>query len=200
MLQGLTDAGYINYSKVLNSKNYGIPQNRERIFVVSIRKDIYEQGQRFEFPKEIPLRFDESIFDNKRIWINDKTINHMNIEVPKGRYLADFRYDDGLRIRKDLIWPCLTTKTSTSISGTPLLIKDGKIGYITTEERFLIQGFEKVDYKNAYNALKRARNSIAKIKIELDKQSGNTITVNVEEELIENLIYERKQETQISWL
>ena len=32
--------GYNNYWKVLNAKDYGIPQNRERVFVVSIRKDI----------------------------------------------------------------------------------------------------------------------------------------------------------------
>ena len=32
--------GYNNYFKILNAKNYGIPQNRERVFVVSIRKDI----------------------------------------------------------------------------------------------------------------------------------------------------------------
>ena len=32
--------GYKNYYKVLNAKHYGVPQNRERIFVISIRKDV----------------------------------------------------------------------------------------------------------------------------------------------------------------
>lgn len=40
--------GYKNYYQVLNAKDYGVPQNRERVFVISIRKDI-EKG--FEFPK-----------------------------------------------------------------------------------------------------------------------------------------------------
>lgn len=40
--------GYKNHYKVLNSKDYGVPQNRERIFVVSIRKDI---EKKFEFPE-----------------------------------------------------------------------------------------------------------------------------------------------------
>lgn len=44
--------GYNNYYKMLNSKHYGIPQNRERVFTVSIRKDI-DTG--YEFPKEIEL-------------------------------------------------------------------------------------------------------------------------------------------------
>lgn len=45
--------GFNNYFDVLNAKDYGIPQNRERIFIVSIRKDI--DNLSFEFPKKIPL-------------------------------------------------------------------------------------------------------------------------------------------------
>lgn len=52
VLDSLNDAGYVNYWKVLNAKDYGVPQNRERVFIVSIRKDI-DKG--FEFPKPIPL-------------------------------------------------------------------------------------------------------------------------------------------------
>lgn len=40
MLDALVESGYNNYWKVLNAKDYGIPQNRERVFVVSIRKDV----------------------------------------------------------------------------------------------------------------------------------------------------------------
>lgn len=36
----LNEYGYNTYYKVLNAKDYGIPQNRERIFVICIRKDI----------------------------------------------------------------------------------------------------------------------------------------------------------------
>jgi DNA (cytosine-5)-methyltransferase 1 len=43
---------YHIYYKVLNAKNYGIPQNRERIFIVGIRDD---QDNEFTWPKEIPL-------------------------------------------------------------------------------------------------------------------------------------------------
>lgn len=53
VLNALEEAGYNNYWKVLNSKDYGIPQNRERVFIVSIRKDI-DHGL-FEFPKPFPL-------------------------------------------------------------------------------------------------------------------------------------------------
>ena len=36
----MEEQGYNNYHQVLNAKDYGIPQNRERVFTVSIRKDI----------------------------------------------------------------------------------------------------------------------------------------------------------------
>ena len=50
--ESLGEAGYTNYVEVLNAKNYGVPQNRERVFIVSIRKDI-DMG--FEFPEPVPL-------------------------------------------------------------------------------------------------------------------------------------------------
>ena len=53
-LQALDLMGYNNYWKVLNAKDYGVPQNRERVFVVSIRKDI-DKGT-FSFPDKIVLK------------------------------------------------------------------------------------------------------------------------------------------------
>lgn len=45
--------GYRNFAEVLNAKDYGVPQNRERIFLVSIRDD--GDLPRFFFPKPFPL-------------------------------------------------------------------------------------------------------------------------------------------------
>lgn len=47
VLESLNEVGYNNYWAVLNAKDYGIPQNRERVFIISIRKDI-DKG--FTFP------------------------------------------------------------------------------------------------------------------------------------------------------
>ena len=49
----LNDYGYYNYWKVMNAKDYGVPQNRERVFLVSIRKDV-DSGD-FLFPEEFEL-------------------------------------------------------------------------------------------------------------------------------------------------
>ena len=53
VLDSLEEAGYNNYWQVLNAKDFGIPQNRERVFIVSIRKDI-DTGL-FKFPEGFPL-------------------------------------------------------------------------------------------------------------------------------------------------
>ena len=50
-LDYLDSLGYKNFYKVLNAKDNGIPQNRERCFMISIR----DNDARFEFPKPIPL-------------------------------------------------------------------------------------------------------------------------------------------------
>lgn len=51
-LNKLEELGYDNYWKVINAKDYLVPQNRERVFVISIRKDL---NQVYEFPKGKPL-------------------------------------------------------------------------------------------------------------------------------------------------
>lgn len=67
---------YHIYYKVLNAKNYGVPQNRERVFIVGIRDDI---DNNFSFPKEIPLkkRLKDVLQDNvdEKYYLSDKMIN-----------------------------------------------------------------------------------------------------------------------------
>ena len=54
MQQVFNELGY-NFSwSVLNAKDYGIPQNRERLFVVGFRQDLPIKKQ-FEFPSPVPL-------------------------------------------------------------------------------------------------------------------------------------------------
>jgi len=62
ILCDLEDAGYHSYYEVLNAKDYGIPQNRERVFIVSIRKDI-DQGFMFPQPFDNGLRLKDLLED-----------------------------------------------------------------------------------------------------------------------------------------
>ena len=65
-LEYLEGLGYTNYWKVLNAKNYGVPQNRERVFVVSI----LGEHEPFEWPTPIPL--DKCIKDMLEEQVDEK--------------------------------------------------------------------------------------------------------------------------------
>ena len=52
-ISSMQEIGYNSYYKVLNAKDYGIPQNRERIFTISVRQDIDTHS--FKFPEKEKL-------------------------------------------------------------------------------------------------------------------------------------------------
>ena len=54
ILKDISDLGYTNYWQILNAKDYGIPQNRERVFIISIRNDCLSKNE-FCFPQKIQL-------------------------------------------------------------------------------------------------------------------------------------------------
>ena len=51
-LKRLEQMGYVNRWARLNAKDYGVPQNRDRVFCLSMRKDVAFD---YQFPKPIPL-------------------------------------------------------------------------------------------------------------------------------------------------
>ena len=86
-LKRLDELGYNTYWKVLNAKNYGIPQNRERVFAISIRKDI-DTGYEF------PIGFDngkrlkdilESEVDEK-YYISNERVNKLINKATSSEY------------------------------------------------------------------------------------------------------------------
>jgi Site-specific DNA methylase len=87
VLNSLEDVGYNNYYKILKSSNYGLPQARERVFIVSIRKDI-DKG--FVFPK--PIKLEKTLYecldfrDNK----DDLTKSFYNFYKEKINNLASY--------------------------------------------------------------------------------------------------------------
>ena len=121
MLKALEQEGYKNFYKVLNSKDYGLPQNRERVFVISIRNDI---EQDFDFP----VGFDngirlkdilESEVDEKYYIAQDKCDKLIQQFLDKGQdfsYCIDANYWKGTtpeqylnKSRRQLVTiPCIT--------------------------------------------------------------------------------------------
>jgi DNA (cytosine-5)-methyltransferase 1 len=70
----LESYGYTNFSQVLNAKDYGVPQNRERIFMISI----LNCDEAYYFPKKIKLtkRLKDILEDNvdEKYYLSDKTL------------------------------------------------------------------------------------------------------------------------------
>lgn len=62
----LESYGYINYAQVLNAKDYGVPQNRDRIFLVSIR----DEHPKYHFPK--PFHLDRKLKDVLETDVDEK--------------------------------------------------------------------------------------------------------------------------------
>ncbi|MFN7853457.1 DNA cytosine methyltransferase [Anabaena sp. AL09] len=60
ILSELTNIGYCVKWKVLNAYDFGLPQNRDRVFIVGIRRDI-ERCQEYKFPK--PLNIHPKVID-----------------------------------------------------------------------------------------------------------------------------------------
>ena len=73
-LDFLAELGYTNYWKVLNAKDYGIPQNRERVFCISIRGE--HKPFVFPKPKELTIRLRDMIDEtvDERFYLKESTI------------------------------------------------------------------------------------------------------------------------------
>ena len=99
----LDELGYNTYWKVLNAKDYGVPQNRERVFVISVRKDI-DDGK-FEFPQPFDNRLKDALEDKvdekyylsediqNRLIITDKTLTKNVIGTTKPSFRTIGRRD-----------------------------------------------------------------------------------------------------------
>ena len=83
VLKSLEEAGYSNYWKVLNAKDYGIPQNRERVFIISIRKDI-DKGYEFPEPFPLQLRLKDMLDDEveEKYYIDSEKVNQFIVNNP----------------------------------------------------------------------------------------------------------------------
>ena len=77
----LSHYGYTNFSQVLNAKNYGVPQNRERIFMVSV----LNCTEGFYFPTPIPLekRLKDVLEENveERYYLSDEAIYKLELWI-----------------------------------------------------------------------------------------------------------------------
>ena len=79
----LEEYGYNVYWKVLNAKNYGIPQNRERVYLLFIKKDL--DNGKFEFPEPFDngLRLKDLLEDevDEKFYISDEKVERFTTNL-----------------------------------------------------------------------------------------------------------------------
>lgn len=130
----MSELGYTSYGQVLNAKDYGIPQNRERVFTISIRKDL---NQTFEFPQkqELKLKLKDMLEDNadEKYYLSEKMINffYKNEQAQKEKGNG-FRFgvSDGNVIAK-----AVTTRAGGRMDDNFIKIKNAtKKGYLEAFE------------------------------------------------------------------
>lgn len=103
-LKHLEDLGYANYWKVLNAKDYGAPQNRERVFVVSILGD----HKPYKFADKIPL--DKCIADiledevDEKYYLSKEIQNRFKITNQNKNILGTTKPDFRTIGQRDLVY------------------------------------------------------------------------------------------------
>lgn len=115
---------YHIYYKVLNSKDYNVPQNRERVFIIGIRDDA---DNNFSWPKPIPLmkRLKDVLEDevDEKYYLSEKMLDYLksNSEIQKNKGNG-FKFDptDGNSIGK-----AITTKEGQRMDDNFVKVKSG---------------------------------------------------------------------------
>lgn len=189
ILQELDNAGYAVSWRVLNSVNHGVPQMRERIYFVGIRKDLIKKVSKFHFPNSVKTPdLSEYLIEDREILFNEKVqtyktfMRYMDNKYNEGRFtleklleedylVIDTRQSD-MRLYRGKV-PTLRTGRHGI-----LYTKDGKFRKLSGYESLLLQGFPQ------YLA-EKVKDEIADIY--LLSQAGNAMTVNTIEAIAGNL-------------
>jgi len=180
---------YLNDDPILNAKDYGIPQNRPRLFVVGIRKDI-KLEKKFTFPKKQELTNIVSSFYEKEVepkyYLGQKGFE----------FVTNPKYKNRAQVNKDIMM-CQKANQQFNWNGDFVFEKfdpikhnidiknrgylstyNGEEGYIrklTPRECLRLMGFSD-DFK------------IVVPDVQIYRQSGNSIVVNVLEQIILKII------------
>lgn len=190
-LDWLSRMGYKNYYQVMNAKNYGIPQKRERVIVVSILG-----GKDFTFPEKQKLNLyltdllEEKV--ERKYYLSQQTIN-MLLKEDTGKYSRRQHFLDNITKDDNLVNTILCKQRC---SPTDNYVKTGRVAHVgkielnakmyslrklTPKECWLLMGFTDSDFIKASRVCSDTQ---------LYKQAGNSIVVNVLERILERLLYE----------
>ena len=206
-LATLDSFGYNSYYKVLNAKDFGMPQNRERVFVISIRKDIDDNTFSFYEPFPLQCRLGsmlESNVDNK-FYLKYDLIKDMQF-IPRTHNLGYVTTSPVANLNhfahrhmncvfnEKSISPTLTTMQGGNTQ-PKVLIKNPPKGVSTIELNDNTYGVRKLTPKECWRLMGFSDSQFEKAEsvcsnTQLYKQAGNSIVVDVMEYIFKNLFKE----------
>ena len=167
ILKRLNDINkYSIYHKVINSKELGIPQSRDRLYIIGILNK--DKKRNFIFPESKPMKNINDFVDKSNKSKNE--IKESNVElfknVPNDSVFIDTGFRSATFPNSNKWAPCITAQPNMWC--VPMCRK------ASVKEYFWLQGFNPED--------KKITLSDHRMKILI----GNSMTVNVIQELIEN--------------
>lgn len=209
-IQFMDTLGYRSYGKVLNARDFGVPQNRERIFTISIRNDIEKE---FEFPE--PVALEKCLVDilesdpDKKFYLSEKQIGGLTMNNPEVAYCIDANYWKGTNMKQyvekkrrqvvrvgglydkgetrhqagsvyDPVGISATLSTMQGGNQEPIIIGPPSIRRLTPRECWRLQAFD----DDSFDRAKKAGMSDT----QLYKQAGNSICVAVLEAIFKQLL------------
>ena len=196
----LESKGYSNYWTDLNAKNYGIPQNRNRTYMVSVLGEYS-----YEFPQPIPLELNlgdllEKEVDEK-FYLSELQKEVCNKAMEQGLMtpydIIDYTYSNA-RLG-EIMNGKLKTKNSADnqIANTltcnaenmGVCVPELRIRKLTPKECWRLMGFADEDVEKAAKVCSNSQ---------LYKQAGNSIVVNVLMAIFKELFVPKKTRSQ--WL
>ena len=162
-LIGLEKYGYIIKWKILNTRDFGIPQNRERVFIVGCK------NMEFEWPEKKVMEDLNEYIDNEDNVKKEipNCSKHLLDIIPKNSVFIDVSYRKHKHVNSDKYSPSLTCSNR--------LWNVKKSRYSNILERLKLQGFNQ-NFNQVVS------------KTQLNKQIGNSISVNVLKCLFEKIL------------
>ena len=156
-IQGLEEYGYYVKWKVLNTRHYGIPQSRERVFIVG------KMGCDFHWPEPTEMDDIRDYVDREDTTMTKPTKKMANClrRCIKGSVFIDLGFKSSRRCYGNANKYCPTITTSSSNSWNFMLQRRSNV-----KELLELQGFDN-DFKRAVSLT------------QLKKQLGNSMSVNV---------------------
>jgi len=184
-LNFLNSLGYYSNWEVLNAKDYGIPQNRERVFVVSSLENMH-----YKFPKPVELK------SKMKDLLEEKVDDKYYLSEKYLKCFSDLKNRNGFtrgeKFNPRKFEDCNTAFAITTKAGqraTDNFIKTGeKIRKLTPLEVWRLMGFSDNDYY--------AAKSVGISNAQLYKQAGNSIVVTVLEAIFRNLFFKKHRRKQ----